>query len=182
MSNYSKVSKESIAQLERFVDRHEKTVADAVFRAMVHVVPADRLTDSESCDRMLHEAEMTGKVVAAEMLKDLVSSGVMSSLARVARSRGSWKAGRKKKSHKGAARAAWRKSADAVLMRRRNLDVPNAELVEALVNNLVIDQADGGRYECHETGAQVASSERNMAAEVSRLKNRIVKERASKGI
>ncbi|WP_282810842.1 hypothetical protein [Thauera humireducens] len=182
MSNYGKVSKESLAQLERFVEQHEKTVADTVFRAMVHVVPADRLTDSESCDRMLHEAEMAGKIVAVEMLKDLVSSGVMSSLVRVARSRGSWKAGRKKKSHKGAARAAWRTSAEAVLRRRRNLDVPTAELVEALVNNLVIDQADGGRYECHETGAQVASSERNMAAEVSRLKNRVVKERASKGI
>lgn len=182
MSNYSQSIKESIAQLDRLVERHEKTVTDAVFRAMVRVVPVDTLTDSESCERMLSEAGRAGKIVAVEMLKDLVSSGVMSGLARVARSWGSSKAGHKKKSHRGAAKVAWRASAEAVLRRRKNLDVPTGELVDALVNHLVIDRADDGRYECHETGAQVANSERNMAAEVSRMKSGILKDRAKKGV
>ncbi len=182
MSNYSVAVKESVAQLERLMEQHEKIVTDAIFRAMTHVAPADRLADSDSCERMLSEAQKAGRVAAVEMVKGLVSSGVMSGLARVVRSYRSVKAGRKKKSHRGAARAAWRVSAEAALKRRRNLDVTVGDLVDALVNQLVIDRADGGRYECHETGAQVANSERNMAAEVSRMRSKILESRAKKGI
>lgn len=182
MSNYSVAVKESVAQLERLMEQHEKIATDAIFRAMTHVVPADRLADWDSCERMLSEAQKAGRVAAVEMVKGLVSSGVMSSLARVARSHKSAKAGRKKKSHRGAARAAWRVSAEGALKRRRNLNMPAGNLVDALVNQLVIDRADGGRYVCHETGEQVASSERNMAAEVSRMKTRILESRASKGV
>lgn len=182
MSNYSLAVNKSLAQLERLMERHQETVKDAVFRAMTHVVPADQLTDSDSCDRMLLEANKAGRIAAVEMVKGLLSSGVMSGLARVARSHRSANAGSKKKSHRGAAKAVWRASAEALLTRRRRLDVPADELIDALVNQLVIDRADGGRYECHETGAQVASSQRNMANEVGRMKSKILKGRASKGI
>ncbi|WP_374616961.1 hypothetical protein [Thauera aminoaromatica] len=181
MSKHGRTVKESVAQFNQLAVRHERAVMGVVLKTMMEVVPMGVWRDEESRERLLAEAEKAGKAAAAEMLKGLLSSGVLLGLAKVARSHLSKKASRTKKSHRGAARAAWRADAEAVLRKRRNLDVPSAELVDALVNHLVIDRADDGRFECHQTGVQVASSERNMAAEISRIKTLVLKSRASKG-
>lgn len=167
---------------KRFADQVAQHVTQFAFDAMLDVSERQHegLGGVALMNAVSKAAQEVGGLTIKAVMLELLTSGVLSDLARAARAQGARKAGVAVSQRKGAKRAAWKDSARQVLKKRRNLDVPSDELIEALVQGLVIDRANEG-FECHQTGDRVASSRKNLVSEISKLKAEVLKTRAKPG-
>lgn len=174
---------EAKAAIERWADEHARAVSSSALDAMLEFIPFSQVRHNrEEIRRIATAAAQVGRRASGDMLMQFYKSGAASALPALAKSHAGSKASSKKMLHKGGRKSVWRQAAERVLRKRRSLDVPSEEIIDALVNALVIDRADDGAFECHETGDRVANSQKNLISEISKIKKRVIQPRTTKGL
>ena len=148
--------------------------------------PAGRWLDPQKAKQKIDEwmrpkiidARSIGLEAARQAVQGLIESGLMSSLADVSRSYIGTKARAKVRNPKGAKRSLWREKTAVLFLNKRFMNkLPShQEIIDRMLNDSIIQQAQDDSYVDFETGRNVAPNFRYLCAEISKIKSAVLKD------